>query len=210
LRESYRTLRGVGFAEYEEKKSRFIGSAAPAESEGAATAFISAVRERHKYASHNVFAYLCGEKGLSKRYSDDGEPQGTAGVPVLDVIEKGRLSDTVIVVTRYFGGTLLGAAGLIRSYGKAASLAVGAAGIVEKSLARLYTFLVEYPMYDRVRNELDKGGFTVTGVAYGIDIEMTAVIPPGDVDRLCARIAELTAGSVLIERAGDTYIDKIL
>lgn len=207
MRESYKTLRGEGVAEYEEKKSRFIGAAGPAASEDEAQRFLASVRLRNKDASHNVYAYMCGEHGYTKRYSDDGEPQGTAGTPVLDVIEKGGLSDVVIVVTRYFGGTLLGAAGLIRAYGKAASLAVGAAGIVKKMLARRVVFSVEYPLLNIVRNELDKGGFAIAGIEYGLDIEITVVAPDAEIGRLCERVTELTAGSVLIEHAGDEYID---
>jgi uncharacterized YigZ family protein len=206
LRQAYRTLRGEGVAEYEEKKSRFIGAARPAESEAEAMEFLAEVRRRNKDASHNVFAYLCGEGGLSKRYGDDGEPRGTAGPPVLEVIEKSGLSDVVVVVTRYFGGTLLGAAGLIRSYGKAASFAVNAAGIVERTLARRVVFLVEDALYDVVKNFLDKGGYIVSGISYGVDIELTVTVPYSDSDALCARVVELTAGSVVIDYTEDIYI----
>ena len=207
MRELYKTLRGVGFSEYEEKKSRFIGAASPASDEGEALRFIAEVRARNKDASHNVYAYLCGERGYEKRYSDDGEPKGTAGTPVLEVIEKSGLSDAVIVVTRYFGGTLLGAAGLIRSYGKAASAAVAAAVPVYKSLAHKYAILVEYPLYNKVRNELEKGGYTIADVAYGIDIEI-AVISPRDAEgRLRSAVLELTAGSAAVERVGELYVD---
>jgi len=208
LRESYRTLRQEGVGEYEEKKSRFIGEACPAATEAEAMEFLAAVRRRQKDASHNVYAFSCGEGGLSKRYSDGGEPRGTAGPPVLDVIEKSGLSDAVIVVTRYFGGTLLGAAGLIRSYGKAATLAVAASGIVEKSLARKMVFLVEYHMYNIVLNMLEKGGYTIAHTGYGVDIELTVVVPHAEVDMLCARVNELTAGSVIIEFADEVYIDN--
>jgi len=129
-------------------------------------------------------------------------------VPVLDVIEKSGLSDTAIVVTRYFGGTLLGAAGLIRSYGKAASLAVAAAGIVVKSLANRIAILVEYQLANIVRNMLDKNGVTVVGVSYGTDVEITVVSLAGDVAELRARVTELTAGSAAIEQTGYLYIDS--
>ena len=200
-------MRREGAAEYEEKRSRFIGTAGPAATEAEALEFIGAVRQRYKDISHHVFAYLCGEGGLVKRCSDAGEPQGTAGAPVLEVIEKSKLSDVVITVTRYYGGIKLGAAGLIRSYGKTASLAVGAAGIVEKSLARELVFLVEYPLYNVLRHMLDTSGHTISRVAYGVDIELFVIVPYADVDALCARALEITAGAVVIERAGDVYID---
>lgn len=207
MRLSYRTVAGCGAGEYEEKKSRFIGAAAPASSESEAMEFVASVRKKRADASHNVYAYLCGGSGLQKKYSDDGEPRGTAGVPVLDVIEKGGLTDVVIVVTRYFGGTLLGAAGLIRSYGKAATLAVAAAGAVTKSLARLVTFVFEYPMYNILRNELEKGGYEIAGTVYAADVELTVVAPYNEIGALCGRVGELTAGAVLIEEKGDVYID---
>jgi len=207
LRESYRTLRGEGIAEYEEKRSRFIGAAYPAASETEAMEYLAEVRRRNKDASHNVYAYLCGEGGLSKRYSDDGEPRGTAGPPVLDVIEKSGLSDAVIVVTRYFGGTLLGAAGLIRSYGKAATLAVNAAGVVVKSLACKLVFLVEYHLFNILQSMIEKGGYAISHIGYGVDIEMTVIVPYAEAAALCDRAAELTAGSVVIETAGELYID---
>ncbi|MCL2059511.1 MAG: IMPACT family protein [Oscillospiraceae bacterium] len=207
MRASYRTLRGEGVAEYEEKRSRFIGAAGPAASEREALDFLAAVRARHKDVSHHVFAYVCGESGNTKRCSDAGEPKGTAGVPVLEVIEKSGLSDVVIAVTRYYGGTNLGAAGLIRSYGKAASLAVGAAGIVIKSLARQMVVLVGYPFFNTVRDMLEKGGYEISHIGYGVDIEMSVIVPYADVDALCSRVAELTAGAAVIEQAGDVYID---
>ena len=210
MRMSYKTLRGEGVAEYEEKRSRFIGTAGPAASEVEAMDFLAAVRRRYKDVSHHVFAYLCGEGGLVKRCSDAGEPQGTAGVPVLEVIEKSQLTDVVIVVTRYYGGINLGAAGLIRSYGKTASLAVNAAGIVNKSLARELVFLVEYPLYNLLKNVLEKNGYTISRISYGVDIELSIVVPYEAVDAICASAAEITAGSVVIEYGGDIYIDADL
>ena len=207
MRLSYRTLRGEGVAEYEEKRSRFIGTAGPAASETEAINFLAAVRQRYKDVSHHVFAYLCGEGGLVKRCSDAGEPQGTAGAPVLEVIEKSRLADVVIAVTRYYGGINLGAAGLIRSYGKTASLAVGAAGIVEKSLARELVFLVEYPQYNTLRHMLEMSRHTISQTLFGIDIEISVIVPHAEVDALCARAREITAGAVVVEQAGDVYID---
>ena len=208
MRLSYKTLRGEGVAEYEEKRSRFIGTARPAASESEALAFLGEVRQRYKDVSHHVYAYLCGENGLIKRCSDAGEPQGTAGAPVLEVIEKSKLTDVAIAVTRYYGGINLGAAGLIRAYGKTASLAVGAAGIVKKSLARRLIFLVEYSFLNIIRNYLDKTGYTIAYIGYGVDIELTVIAPYAEVDALCDRVAELTAGAIVIEQSGDLYIES--
>ena len=209
MREQYITLRGFGTGEYEEKKSRFVGEAAPVATEAEAMDFIESAKLRHSGASHGAFAYLCGETGLFKKCSDAGEPRGTAGAPILDVIEKSGMSDAVIVVTRYFGGTLLGAAGLIRSYGKAATLAVAESGIVIKSLARRVAFTVELQSVNTVRYMLDKSGYAIESVAYGIDAEIVVISPDAEAGLLRAKITELTAGAVLIEEIGYTYIDTI-
>jgi len=204
---SYRTLRGEGAGVYEEKKSVFIGAANRAGSEAEALAFLALINERRRDASHIVFAYTCGDKGLVKRYGEAGEPRGTAGPPVLEVIEKAGLTDVVVVVTRYFGGTLLGAAGLIRSYGKAASLAVNDAGIVEKTLARRVAVLVGYQYYDAVRYYLDTCGYAVDNVAYGMDTELTVTVPYAEADALSLRVSEITSGSAVVEPAGELYVE---
>jgi uncharacterized YigZ family protein len=206
VRARYRTLGGAGLAEYEEKKSRFIGAARPVASEAEALSFLAEVRAEHRSASHNVYAYSAGEGVPAKRFSDDGEPQGTAGVPVLDVIEKGGLEDVAIVVTRYFGGTLLGAAGLIRAYGKAASMAAEAAGVVERSLARELAVLVEYPLLGLVKNEIEKSGYVIRRIQYGVDAELTVQVPHAAAEAFCARVSELTADAALVEPIGNSYI----
>jgi uncharacterized YigZ family protein len=208
VRERYRTLSGIGEVVYVEKKSRFIGIASPAASEAEAQAFIDSVRERRKDASHNVFAYIVGDGVPAKRYSDDGEPQGTAGVPVLDVVEKNGLSDTAIVVTRYFGGVLLGASGLIRAYGKTASMAVEAAGVACLALAAAMLVLVEYPMLGAIKNEIVTMGYTITDIKYGVDAEVYVTVPDSETDLFCVAITERTAGTAIIERIGSTYINQ--
>lgn len=124
MQAEYTTLAGYGEDEFVEKRSRFIGYAAPVSTEAEAVAFVNSIRERHREATHNVYAYILRE-GQIKRYSDDGEPQGTAGIPVLDVLQKAGIVDAVVVVTRYFGGTLLGAGGLVRAYTEGAAIGYG-------------------------------------------------------------------------------------
>ena len=127
--EAYQTIGQAASDAFTEKRSRFIGYAAPVQSEEEAVRFIADIRAKHWDAKHNVYAYSL-RAGQQKRYSDDGEPKGTAGVPVLDVLQKSEVVDAVLVVTRYFGGVLLGTGGLVRAYSHAAALAVAAAGIV--------------------------------------------------------------------------------
>ena len=132
----YKTIRLREEAEFIERRSRFIGHACPVKTEEEAVAFINEMKAKYWDASHNVYAY-CLREGQIKRYSDDGEPQGTAGIPVLDVLQKSGVVDTAVVVTRYFGGILLGAGGLVRAYSHGASIALEAAGIVTMGLCTL-------------------------------------------------------------------------
>lgn len=131
--EEYRTVSGQAIAEIEEKKSRFIGHIAFADTEEKALAFLESVRAEHRTANHNVYAYLLRE-GSRMRYSDDGEPQKTSGLPTLDAIRHAGLTDCIIVTTRYFGGTLLGTGGLVRAYTQAANAAIAAARVVTVSV----------------------------------------------------------------------------
>ena len=170
----YTTLGKSASAEYTEKKSVFIGYASPVKTEREALDFISAVRKKHSDARHNVFAYQLNGGGTA-RYSDDGEPQGTAGVPVLEVIKKSGADDCVVVVTRYFGGILLGASGLIRAYSAAAKSAVDAAGVVTYENYREFTLECGYSEYQRIEAELPK---------YGVIVDSLQIAtPPGQQGR---------------------------
>jgi uncharacterized YigZ family protein len=167
----YTTLEREAEAELTERKSVFIGRAAPVKTNDEAQAFIAKVRAAHADAKHNVYAYLLGEAGVT-RCSDDGEPQGTAGVPVLDVIRKGGFCDAVIVVTRYFGGVLLGAGGLVRAYSAAASMAVEKAHIISYESYTECVVRCAYPEYPRIENELPKFGALRDGTDFGGEITL--------------------------------------
>ncbi|MDR1060821.1 MAG: YigZ family protein [Clostridiales bacterium] len=206
MRGFYRTLARRAAAEYEEKKSRFVAEASPAATESDAVALVAEARARHPGASHHVFAYLTAGGERSKRCSDDGEPQGTAGAPVLDVIEKNGLEDVAVVVARYFGGTLLGAAGLIRSYGKAASLAVAAAGIADMRPALDMLVLAEYAHLDAIKNEIGKSGFFIKSIQYGLDAEILVQAPRGSSEAFMGRVSDLTNGRAAIEILRESHI----
>ena len=150
----------LGYYELEEKRSRFIGQCAPVATEAQARQFIDQVRDTQKGANHNVFGYSVREGNII-RFNDDGEPSGTAGMPVLNVYEKSGVVDYVCVVTRYFGGTLLGAGGLVRAYTKAAKGAMDAAGPTEEVFSKIYRVVCEYPQYDKVKYNFDKWGVEV-------------------------------------------------
>lgn len=149
--DSYTTVEGVTVAEIEEKKSRFICSLAHVESEEEALAHLEAIRSANRMARHNVYAYILRDAGTGRvRYSDDGEPQKTAGLPTLDVLQHAELTDVIAVVTRYFGGTLLGTGGLVRAYTQATQAAVEAAPLVVVSVCVDITATLPYPSYESV------------------------------------------------------------
>ena len=158
-------LPAPGQYELEEKRSRFIGLCAPVKTEAEAKQAIADVRARHRTANHNVFAYSVTEGNII-RFNDDGEPGGTAGMPVLNVFQKAGIIDYVCVVTRYFGGTLLGAGGLVRAYTKAAKGAMDAAKPEEQVFAKLYRVTCDYAQFDKVKYNFDKWGVEVLDAEY--------------------------------------------
>ncbi|SFD11413.1 YigZ family protein [Clostridium uliginosum] len=148
---SYITIRNLGEDSFEEKKSEFIGYAKRVESDEEAKAFVTEIKNMHKQATHNCWAYVVGKNMNIQRYSDDGEPQGTAGIPILEVMKKSGTTDCAIVVTRYFGGVLLGTGGLTRAYTKGASIAIKSAGIVEKVLGLRIRLEMDYDLFGKVQ-----------------------------------------------------------
>ncbi|MEG2233310.1 MAG: YigZ family protein [Oscillospiraceae bacterium] len=193
LEKQYRTLAKRAESEFTEKRSRFIGYCAPVSSEEQALEFIGEIKSMHRTASHNVWAYSLRQSNLM-RFTDDKEPSGTAGLPVLDVIKRGEIEDAAIVVTRYFGGTLLGTGGLVRAYGEGASLAVRASGIAVMSPCRIYSLTCEYSEYDRIAQLLQKLGASVTDSEFTDSVSMTVALAQESGDRLCEEINELTRG----------------
>lgn len=187
------TLAGEAEARLEEKRSVFIASAAPVTNEDEARAFLEKIRHRYADANHHVYAYdLAG--GVVSRYSDDSEPQGTAGMPVLNVIKMSGATDLCIVVTRYFGGTLLGTGGLVRAYSGAAKLALDAAGIVEMAPFSICEIHCTYAEYQRLTVQLPKWGATEEGASFGSDVSVTAAIPTEKTEMLSLAVSELTKG----------------
>ncbi len=188
--------------EYIEKRSRFIGRVWPVRDESEALERLRETRERHWDASHNVYAYSVRATGAT-RFSDDGEPSGTSGMPVLDVFRKAGISDFCCVVTRYFGGILLGAGGLVRAYSKAASMALEAAG--RARMTRLFTvsLICSYPQFDRLKPELARFEAQVENTEFGADVELTLSMTPDNYEKFLPRVTELTAGSALLEVTGE-------
>lgn len=201
----YTTLGKEASAEMVEKKSVFIGSAAPAKTEEEALAFIDKIKHKYGDATHNVYAYMV-KGGAQARYTDGGEPQGTAGIPILDVIRKNNFTDAVIVVTRYFGGILLGAGGLVRAYSASAKLAVDAAGIVTYEPYTVFTVACNYQEYQRLSVELPKFGAEQDDIDFAESIKMTMAVRKAVFEDLKVKVSEMTNGrcipAVIGERMG--------
>ena len=191
----YRTVRAFGSDEFIEKRSRFIGYAAPVETEEAALAFVAEIKEKHRDASHNVSAFVL--KNGVKRYSDDGEPKGTAGVPVLEVVEKEGLVNVAVVVTRYFGGTLLGAGGLVRAYSHGAKLGLDAAGPVTMTPCRELSLVLGYELYGKITYLLPQFRVKVLDSDFGAAVRLRLLIQESLFSRFDAQLREMTAATVI-------------
>ncbi len=190
----YTTLEGEGVAEFTEKKSVFIGHACPVKSEEEALEYIKKQKSAYADARHNVWAYL--QKGeIVARYSDDGEPQGTAGVPVLDAIRKSGVTDAVVVVTRYFGGILLGAGGLVRAYSHTARLALEAAHIITYEQYTVMELTCSYSDYQKYLAELPRYGAVTDDTQFSDRVTVIFAVKDIVVEDLCTRVREISNGS---------------
>lgn len=195
------TLAKRASAEMTERKSVFIGTAAPVSSEEEARALIDEMRREYHDATHNVYAYIL-DGGAVARYSDDGEPQGTAGIPVLNVLKMSGATDLCVVVTRYFGGILLGAGGLVRAYSAAAKLALDEAGIVAMTDFALVQIKCSYSDYQRITVQLPKYGATEDDTQFLSDVSILAGIENSRTESLRTALSELTNGRASLEIVG--------
>ena len=187
-----------GEDKFEEKRSKFTGRLWHVETPEQATAKIKEMRDTYWDATHHCYAYILRE-GNIMRYSDDGEPQGTAGMPILDVLRHENLVDVCCVVTRYFGGVLLGTGGLVRAYTQGAQIAVTAAGVQRMSLYTVALIACPYNLYEIILHLLPDYDCSVEETDYGADVTLTVTLPAGTEDRLNAALAEATAGQVYAE-----------
>lgn len=202
--ESYITVKKASHFEYEDRKSVFIGQAMPVSTEAEAIAFIDSVKKRYPDARHHVYAYVLREN-FTMRFTDDHEPQGTAGMPVLDIIRKNGCTDVVIVVTRYFGGTLLGTGGLVRAYTSAALGALESAEIIRYDIYSTIMFAVSYSDYGKISTILSDFGFRVEDTTYDTGVTISGRIIKSNLDDLKKQLVETTAGRVEIEIIGEEF-----
>ncbi len=194
----YKTIADRCEARFIEKKSEFIGYLAPVSTEEEAIAFIEEIRALHRKATHNCYAYILRENGIA-RHSDDGEPSGTAGVPIYEVLRKEELTDVACVVTRYFGGVLLGAGGLVRAYTKGAKDAVDAAEIRIMAMAERITVEVEYPLYGRLGQIFADFGVKTEGEDFSDSVKITVCVRCESVEPLTARLIDACNGKVVVQ-----------
>lgn len=198
--------RKLGNSEVVVKKSRFIGQAAPCFSEQEASRFISNVKGEHPEATHNVYAYCIGIGDFAERASDDGEPRGTAGYPVLAVIKKQNIQNVVVTVTRYFGGTKLGAGGLVRAYSTTASLALNDAGLALYRYHDLVTISCDYNHFGSVHRTIEGLGCKTANISYAEKVTIEAFVMPEDISNLQSLIQDLTSNKAHLEVSQGMYI----
>ncbi|MFB8106548.1 MULTISPECIES: YigZ family protein [Streptomyces] len=207
MQEQYRTVARAGVHESEINRSRFLCSLAPAATEQEAQDFVARVRKEHPTATHNCFAYVIGADASVQKASDDGEPGGTAGVPMLQMLTRREVRYVAAVVTRYYGGVKLGAGGLIRAYGGVVGEALDALGTITRQRFRLATIRVDHQRAGKLENDLRATGRDVREVRYAEGVTIEIGLPDADVPAFTGWLADATAGSATLELGGEAYGD---
>lgn len=207
MRENYKTIGELTECEIIIQKSRFIGYAKRAETEKEALEFIESIKAKHRSANHNCSAYLIGEHDSVQKANDDGEPSGTAGFPMLEVLKKQGLKDTVVVVTRYFGGIKLGGGGLIRAYGKATTEAIAASGVVERRLHFLMKVTIDYNWLGKMENEVRNSDYPLKDIQYTDGVALLIYVPRDKKDDFTGWINEMTNGQAMIESLESEFLE---
>ena len=201
----YKTVYYGGEAEIIEKKSRFIATVRPVKSEEEALAFIESMKKKYWNATHNCSAYVIGDHFQIQRCSDDGEPSGTAGKPMLDVLLGEEIHDVVVVVTRYFGGTLLGTGGLVRAYAKAAKMAIDTAGICEFRPYTVFSLTVDYSHYEKIKKELDTYCVKCDDCSFGEKVTFTLAAEEKNLKAFEDFVNDFTKASATFEKLSERY-----
>ena len=205
---TYKTLQEVGMDEIIIEKSTFIGYAKPIKTEEEAIEFVNEIKKKHKDATHNVWAYTVGKTMNIQRYSDDGEPQGTAGIPTLEVIKKEDLRDVVVVVTRYFGGVKLGAGGLVRAYTKGAKIGIDAAKVIEKVMYKEVRIKIDYNQLGKVQNEIMNMNYFVKDTIYEDNVEIIVYSRLEEVKVLTDKMIDITSATAEIKLCEEFYLSE--
>jgi len=207
MRADYYTVKDYGESELVIQKSKFITYVKRAETEEEALDFIQEIKKRHHNASHNCSAYMIGEHDNIQKANDDGEPSGTAGVPILEVLKKQGLKDTVIVVTRYFGGIKLGGGGLIRAYGRATTEGITATGTVERKLHSMMKVTIDYTWLGKVENAVRQSTYPLNEVAYDNGVNLFIHVPVTEMETFISWMTELTNGQAEIVPTSNVFLE---
>ena len=205
----YKTVYSGGEAEIIEKKSRFIATVRPIKSEEEALAFVESMRKKYWNATHNCFAYVIGEHFQVQRCSDDGEPSGTAGKPMLDVLLGEEIHDVAVVVTRYFGGTLLGTGGLVRAYSGATKEGLAASSVITKMYGQKLLIQTDYTGLGKIQYILGQRGLTILNSVYTDRVELEVLLPETEIQPVMADITEGTNGQAKLELQETCYFANV-
>lgn len=200
----YRTIEKESCDEFIEKRSRFIGYIKPVKTKAEAVEYINSIRSKHWDATHNVYAYVLRD-GQTRRYSDDGEPQGTAGIPVLDVLIKENVVDCVVVATRYFGGILLGGGGLVRAYSHTAKIAVDVGGVITMRLCSLMNVRCDYNFYGRLNSLIPEFGGVIDDTVFEEDVRIRFHLPADVEGEFNAKLIDTSLGKFKAEKNGEIF-----
>lgn len=210
MRKDYKTVKGYGEREIVINKSRFIAYVDRAETEEEAIAFIDKIKKMHPNATHNCSCYMVGEHDNIQKANDDGEPSGTAGVPMLEVLKKQGLKDTVVVVTRYFGGIKLGGGGLIRAYGKSTTEGIDAAQVVERKQHVVMKVSIDYTHLGKVENEIRGSHYTLHEIQYTEGVDVFVHVLKDEEEQFTNWITELTNGQATIECVDRIFVEFVI
>jgi uncharacterized YigZ family protein len=206
MKNGYRMLKNYADAYFIEKKSKFISYVQPIYSEEEALLFLGSIRKKHYDASHNCYAYILGESMNIQRSSDDGEPSGTAGIPILEVLKKEEVTNSIIVVTRYFGGIMLGAGGLIRAYTEGAVRGIKAAGIVRVQPFAVHQLTMDYGLLSKLQYELPKKDYIIDNIEYLENVTMRVLTTLDLEKEFIENVAQWTNGSISVESLGEQLL----
>ncbi len=204
---SYYTVKTYGEHEQIIQKSRFIGYVQRAETEEEAQSFIQEIKKKHNDATHNCSAYLIGENDQIQKANDDGEPSGTAGVPILEVLKKRKLKNTVVVITRYFGGVKLGAGGLIRAYGSSTSKVLDATGIVERKRMTIISNQFDYQLLGKLENEIRNSSYLLKEIQYLDKVKIEVLVPDGLEEEFSVWMTNITSDQVESHVIDKQYVE---
>lgn len=207
---NYKTIKGYAEAEYEISKSRFLAFIERVNTEAEAILFINKIKKLHWEARHNCSAYIIGDRGQIQKADDDGEPSGTAGKPILEVLKKNELKDVIIVITRYFGGIKLGAGGLIRAYGKATSLGLDAAQIVKKVQYIRFAIDIDYTLLGTLENNLRLNHYMVEDKLFTDKVRLLVFVEKGFEDKLIESITNWTSSNCVLTELDTVYLEIVV